>query len=178
MPISQQERAELIGRIARVATLRGEFRLRSGRLASEYFDKYRFESDPALLAPLARWMLELVEPDAEMLAGLELGGVPIATAMSLASGRPTVFVRKEAKAYGTAKAVEGPEVAGRRVTMVEDVVTTGGQIIESAGLLRAAGAKVRRVVCAIWRGEDLGPLQTAGLELRWAMTAAELAGAG
>jgi orotate phosphoribosyltransferase len=170
-------RAELVRWIAGVATLTGEFRLRSGQLAERYFDKYQFEADPRLLAPLAAWMLDLVREgfgEVDILAGLELGGVPLATAMSLASGLPAVFVRKAAKSYGTAKAVEGPSVAGRRVVIVEDVITTGGQVVSSAGLLREAGAAVVGVVCAIRRGEDLRALGEAGLALRWAITGADL----
>jgi orotate phosphoribosyltransferase len=171
------QRANLVRKIAAVSKLAGEFRLRSGQTSSRYFDKYQFESDPQILAPLAEWMLELLDDEApDCLAGLELGGVPLATAMSLASGTPAVFVRKEAKRYGTAKAVEGPSVAGKRVVIVEDVVTTGGQIVESAALLRAAGAEVAVVVCAVWRGESPDALADAGLELRWAMTAADLGG--
>jgi len=92
--------------IATAATLHGKFRLRSGRIADIYFDKYRFESEPALLRRVARAMCALIPPDAELLAGLELGGVPIATAMSLETGMPAVFVRKRAKDYGTCLAVE------------------------------------------------------------------------
>ena len=100
-----------------VSRLEGEFVLRSGRTATHYFDKYRFEADPALLRRVAGRMLELLPAGAEVLAGLELGGVPIATAMSLESGLPAVFVRKAPKSYGTRRAVEGGEVAGRRVVI-------------------------------------------------------------
>ncbi|HUO12075.1 MAG TPA: phosphoribosyltransferase family protein [Caulobacteraceae bacterium] len=134
------------------ARLTGRFVLRSGQIASEYFDKYRFESDPALLKRLARRMLELVPAGAEALAGLELGGVPIATAMSLESGLPTVFVRKARKSYGTCLAVEGFDVAGRKVVIVEDVISTGGAVVEGAAHLAEAGASVVAVVCALWRG--------------------------
>jgi hypothetical protein len=105
-----------------VARLSGTFRLRSGRTSTEYFDKYRFESDPLLLRRVAQRMLELVPAGTEVLAGLELGGVPIATAMSLESGLPAVFVRKAAKEYGTCQAVEGVRIDGRKVVLVEDVV--------------------------------------------------------
>ncbi|HEY1750783.1 MAG TPA: orotate phosphoribosyltransferase [Caulobacteraceae bacterium] len=132
--------------------LTGSFKLRSGQISSEYFDKYRFEADPKLLARVAAAMLPLVPADAEILAGLELGGVPIATAMSLASGRPAVFVRKQAKEYGTCRAVEGADVRGRRVALIEDVITTGGAVADAERLVREAGGEVVAVVCAIWRG--------------------------
>jgi orotate phosphoribosyltransferase len=131
----------------------GTFKLRSGQVSDEYFDKYRFESDPELLRRVARRMLPLIPEGAEILAGLELGGVPIATAMSLECGLATVFVRKKAKEYGTCQAVEGGEIRGRKVVIVEDVIMTGGAVFDAAALIHAAGGVVIAVVCAIWRGE-------------------------
>ena len=143
---------DLAHRINAVARLEGSFVLRSGQVASHYFDKYRFEGDPALLRRVALRMLTLLPPETELLAGLELGGVPIATAMSLESGLPTVFVRKAPKTYGTRRSVEGGDVAGRNVVIIEDVITTGGAVSDAAGLLRGDGAQLIAVVCAIWRG--------------------------
>jgi len=158
-----------------VARLTGRFTLRSGQVASEYFDKYRFESDPALLQRIARAMLELVPAGTEVLAGLELGGVPIATAMSLTSGLPAVFVRKKPKDYGTRQAVEGGDVKGRRVVLVEDVITTGGAVADAERQMRAAGAEVTTVLCAIWRGDGPPRIQAAtGLTVRAALTKADL----
>ena len=145
-------RAMLAADVDRAARLKGSFKLRSGQVSDEYFDKYRFEADPALLARVASAMLRLVPAETEVLAGLELGGVPIATAMSLQSGKPAAFVRKEAKAYGACLAVEGGSVAGRKVVMIEDVITTGGAVRDAHRLLEDAGALVLGVVCAIWRG--------------------------
>lgn len=136
-----------------VCRLEGEFKLRSGATSNVYFDKYRFESDPALLKRVAAEMVRLIPTGTEILAGLELGGVPIATAMALQAGLPAAFVRKEAKAYGTCQAIEGRDVIGHRVAIVEDVITTGGQVAASAGDLRAAGAELTAVICAIYRGE-------------------------
>src|SRR5689334_10176476 len=113
---------ELAEQINRVTRLTGSFLLRSGKRSTHYFDKYRFETDPHLLRRVTSRMFKLVPQEAEILAGLELGGVPLATAMSLESGLPTAFVRKAAKAYGTCRAVEGGEVRGRRVVIVEDVI--------------------------------------------------------
>lgn len=137
----------------RIARLTGTFTLRSGKVASEYFDKYRFEADPALLAEIAAAMATMLPPATEVLAGLELGGVPIATAISLHTGIPAAFVRKQAKAYGTAKLAEGADLAGRRVVVIEDVVTTGGQVIVSTGQLREIGARVDTVLCVIDRSD-------------------------
>jgi orotate phosphoribosyltransferase len=167
----------LAARLNAASRLEGEFLLRSGKVASHYFDKYRFEADPALLREVASGMLALLPAGAEMLAGLELGGVPIATAMALESGLPAVFVRKQAKTYGTRKAVEGGEVVGRHVIMVEDVITTGGAVADAARLLEADGAILLSVVCAIWRGA--GEPAIAGLPalpVRALFTDADLSG--
>jgi orotate phosphoribosyltransferase len=135
-----------------IARLKGRFTLRSGQVSEEYFDKYRFESEPDLLRRVARAMVGLLPADTEMLAGLELGGVPIATALSLETGLPTLFVRKVAKDYGTCRAVEGGEAHHHRIVLVEDVITTGGAIVQAADLVRQAGGQVIGIVCAIWRG--------------------------
>lgn len=155
--------------------LTGEFTLRSGQVASEYFDKYLFESDPKLLARVVDRMLELVPDETELLGGLELGGVPIATVLSSRTGVPALFVRKKAKEYGTCKLAEGPDVAGRRVTLVEDVITTGGAVRDATRALRTAGAIVEVVVCAIDRSpEGDNPLADVGLEVRPVLTKSQL----
>jgi orotate phosphoribosyltransferase len=136
-----------------IAALTGTFLLRSGQTSSTYFDKYRFEGDPLLLKRLADEIVPLLPAEAEVLAGLELGGVPIATALSLATGKPAAFVRKEAKTYGTRLAVEGSAVAGKRVVLIEDVITTGGAVADAVKLVEDAGADVIGVLCAIWRGD-------------------------
>lgn len=94
--------------------LNGAFTLRSGQVSQQYFGKYLFESDPALLARVVGQLVALVPDDTELLGGLELGGIPIVTVLSARTGRPALFVRKQAKAYGTAKLAEGPEISGRR----------------------------------------------------------------
>lgn len=160
------DRAELTASIARVTRLTGAFTLRSGATATEYFDKYQFESDPSLLSAIADQMLGLVPESTEILAGLELGGVPIATALSLRTGLPVVFVRKRAKEYGTQRLSEGTAVEGKRLCIIEDVITSGGQVVESCGELRSLGANVDHVACVIDResgGRDA--LATIGLEL-------------
>ncbi|HEX6875073.1 MAG TPA: orotate phosphoribosyltransferase [Nocardioidaceae bacterium] len=153
----------------------GTFTLRSGQVSSEYFDKYLFESDPKLLARVVDRMLELVPDETELLGGLELGGVPIATVLSSRTGVPALFVRKKAKEYGTCKLAEGPDVAGRRVTLVEDVITTGGAVRDATRALRTAGAIVEVVVCAIDRSpEGDNPLADVGLEVRPVLTKSQL----
>ncbi|HUB71168.1 MAG TPA: orotate phosphoribosyltransferase [Acidimicrobiales bacterium] len=175
------EKAELARKVQEACYLEGDFVLRSGQAANFYFDKYRFEADPSLLSAVAQFAAPLIPPGTEILAGLELGGVPISTALSLLTGLPQVMVRKQAKTYGTAKLAEGPDIAGRRLLIVEDVVTTGGQVVLSAQDLRARGGEVSSVLCIIDRrpptanGPGGGPgagatgqedkLQAAGLQL-------------
>ena len=145
------QRSDLAAQIAKVSRLRGEFRLRSGAIATEYFDKYQFESRPALLTAIAGALAPRIPDRTDALAGLELGGVAIATALSLRTGLPLRFVRKRAKEYGTCRLAEGGEVEGLDLVIVEDVVTSGGQILESCEELRGLGARVRDVLCVIDR---------------------------
>ncbi|MEW2518286.1 orotate phosphoribosyltransferase [Actinacidiphila alni] len=133
--------------------LEGEFTLRSGRTATTYFDKYRFEADPRLLDALTGEMAALVPSGTEVLAGLEMGGIPVAVALARHTGLPCAFVRKQAKPYGTARLAEGADVDGRHVLVVEDVVTSGGQIALSTAALRSLGARVTSALCVIDREE-------------------------
>jgi len=171
--------AELAGRVHRAAHLTGTFRLRSGQTSTEYFDKYLFESDPRLLRDVAEGLAGLVPDGVDALAGLELGGVPVATVLSQVTGLPALFVRKRAKDYGTCRLAEGGDIEGRRLLVVEDVVTTGGQVLESCAELRALGATVEVVLCVIDR-EAGGSAAFAeqGLALRALFTMSELNAAG
>jgi orotate phosphoribosyltransferase len=158
-----------------ISRVRGDFVLRSGRPAAEYFDKYQFEADPALLDSIAGRMAALVPAGTEVLAGLEMGGIAVVTALGRHTGLPCAFVRKRAKPYGTARLAEGAEVSGRAVLVVEDVVTSGGQIVISAGQLRELGAKVDAAVCVIDREEGgATALATAGIALHALFTRADL----
>ncbi|MBI2704982.1 MAG: orotate phosphoribosyltransferase [Actinobacteria bacterium] len=167
------DRDELAERLADLCILEGEFTLRSGGTSLLYFDKYRFEADPILLASVARYLAPMVPDDIEVLAGLELGGVPIATALSLATALPAAFVRKVAKTYGTAQLAEGHDVDGRHVLVVEDVVSSGGQIILSTHDLRERGAIVEHALCAVDRG-GAGRLAAESIKLHALFTMAEL----
>jgi orotate phosphoribosyltransferase len=169
------ERHELAATIYARTHLTGEFTLRSGATSTEYFDKYLFESDPVLLRAIAEALAPMVPAHTEALAGLELGGVPLATSLSQVTGLPARFVRKEAKTYGTCRLAEGGEVDGRRLTVVEDVVTSGGQVVASCGDLRERGAIVEHALCVIDR-ESGGPeaLAAIGVELRPLFTMTEL----
>jgi len=165
----------LAAEIDAACRLSGTFTLRSGQVSSEYFDKYLFETDPDLLARMAAAMVPILPADTDLLGGLEMGGIPIVTVVSAQSRLPALFVRKEAKTYGTCKLAEGPDVAGRRVTLIEDVITTGGAVRNATLALRDAGAIVETVVCAIDRspGPD-NPLADVRLEIRSVLTKADL----
>lgn len=159
-------RSELAQRIYSIAHLEGTFTLRSGITSHEYFDKYLFESDPELLHEITRQMSELLPETTEVLAGLEMGGIPIATVLALKTGLPAVFVRKKAKEYGTCKLAEGISIQGKRVCIIEDVVSTGGQIILSTRDLKQRGAQIEYVLCVIVRDiKARDNLKKEGLEL-------------
>ncbi len=164
----ETEKEILINKIKNQALLKGHFILRSGQTATEYFDKYLFESSPSLLKQIVSHLKELIPSGTEILAGLEMGGIPLATALSLESHIPCVFVRKKAKEYGTKKITEGCLIKNKKVCVVEDVITTGGQVIMSAQAMRAEGALISDVICVIHRGgeDSLEKLKTAHLNLR------------
>jgi len=150
------DRDELGAALREHAYLEGDFVLRSGRRSRYYLDKYRFETRPDLLGPLGELIAEAVrehQPDAQRLAGPELGAVALAAAASLASGLPFLIVRKEAKEYGTANRLEGVFEEGERVCLVEDVVTSGGAAIAAIEALRETGLEVETAVCVVDREE-------------------------
>lgn len=177
--MSDAIRTALAKRIYDSAHITGDFTLRSGAKSKEYFDKYLFESDPKLLKDIAEALVPLVPPGIDALAGLEMGGIPIATMLSQFTGLPLLFVRKQAKSYGTCKIAEGGKISGRKLLMVEDVVTSGGAIIDAAKALRDEGAKLAEVICVIDR-ESSGPtnLLKIGLTLKPLFTMSELKQAG
>jgi orotate phosphoribosyltransferase len=155
--------------------LEGRFTLRSGQVSNQYFDKYLFESEPKLLVEIAREMAKLIPAGTEVLAGLEMGGIPVATALSIQTGIPAAFVRKKAKDYGTAKLAEGTALNGKNVCIIEDVVTTGGQIILSAADLKQLGAQMKYVLCVIERDiKSRENIRENGLELISLFTMADL----
>lgn len=170
----QMTKSELARKIYEVAHLTGQFKLRSGTTSNEYFDKYRFEARPEFLREIAKQLAPSIPVGTQVLAGLEMGGIPIATALSLETGIPCAFVRKKAKDYGTQKFAEGLELANKKVCIIEDVVTTGGQVILSTHDLRGIGAHVHHVLCVIHRGGGEDKLKDIGLELRALMSMDDL----
>ncbi|HLL67636.1 MAG TPA: phosphoribosyltransferase family protein [Micromonosporaceae bacterium] len=167
--------ADLAREVHATSHLTGHFVLRSGRVAQEYFDKYQFEADPRLLDALAERMAALVPAGTEVLAGLEMGGIAVVTALGRHTGLPCAFVRKAAKPYGTARLAEGADVAGRRVLVVEDVVTSGGQVAMSTRQLRELGAEIAAALCVIDRAEGgAQALAADGIELLALLTRSDL----
>ena len=160
-------KANLAKKIFKACYLQGDFLLRSGLRSKEYFDKYCLESDPKLLSQVTEHLTPLIPKETEILAGLEMGGIPLSTALSLKSCLPTRFVRKKAKDYGTMKICEGGDIKGKKLCLIEDVITTGGQVIESAIELRALGAIVSDVLCVIFRGDNLKALEKENLKLTY-----------
>ena len=168
------EKSLLAKQIVEVCHLKGQFTLRSGQVSEEYFDKYRFEAIPQLLESIALLMTPLIPKETELLAGLEMGGIPLVTALSLKTGKPTRFIRKEAKPYGTRQVAEGGAIQGKTLCLIEDVITTGGQALLSAKALREAGAHVSAVLCVIYRGNNPFDLEKQGLKLIPLFTREEL----
>ena len=160
------------------AYLEGDFLLRSGKRSRYYLDKYRFETRPEVLAPLGEALAEAVrehEPDADRLAGPELGAVALAAATSLESGLPFLIVRKAAKEYGTAQQLEGVYEEGECVCLIEDVVTSGGAAIEAVEALRNAGLRVSNAICVVDREEGgVDELARHAVRLRALFRASEL----
>lgn len=173
---------ELRAKLREHAYLEGDFVLRSGRRSRYYLDKYRFETRPELLRALGERIAAAVathEPDAVRLAGPELGGVALAAAGSLASGLPFLIVRKAAKDYGTGRRLEGEFEPGETVCLVEDVVTSGGALLDAVRAVREAGLVCRTAVCVVDREEGgVDALARHAVALRPLFGAAEVLAAG
>lgn len=170
---------ELAKQVFRLSHRTGTFKLRSGQTSNEYFDKYQFESRPQVLREIAKMLVPMIPKETELLGALEMGGIPIATAIALETGHEVVFIRKQPKDYGTCRFAEGPDIAGKKITLIEDVITTGGQVVISAGDLRADGAIITDVVGVIDRSEGkTQKISEAGLKLHALFTMAELKAAG
>jgi len=146
-------RDELARRIADAALLRGTFTLRSGRTSHYYLDKYLFSTQPDILEALGQMFAERLPQDVTRLAGAELGGIPLVSATAIAGDLPCVFIRNQKKEYGTSKLVEGVLEADDRVVILEDVATTGGQVLEAAKVISDCGAEVVKIIATIDRLE-------------------------
>jgi orotate phosphoribosyltransferase len=168
-------REQLAKRIAEVSLLRGEFTLRSGRKSNYYLDKYRFETQPDVLIELGKLFAEKIAANVDRIAGAELGAVSLAAAASLACGKPFVIIRNQKKDYGTSKLIEGILNSGETITIVEDVLTTGGQVLEAAKTLKDAGAKIDRIIAVIDRQEGArANIESAGYVFESLFTTTDL----
>jgi orotate phosphoribosyltransferase len=147
------EREALARDLVAASYLKGDFVLRSGKKSNRYFDKFLFETDPALLKRIGSELARLVPRETQRLAAPELGAVLLGGAVSMETGLPLLLVRKEPKGYGTGKQLEGRFNAGERTTVIEDVVTTGGDSLRSIEVLRDAGLEVIHLVVVLDRGE-------------------------
>jgi orotate phosphoribosyltransferase len=147
------DREDLARDLVKASYLKGDFVLRSGKRSNRYFDKFLFETDPVLLQRLGRQLAALVPKETQRLAAPELGAVLLGGAVSMETGLPLLLVRKEPKAYGTGKQLEGLFSTGERITVIEDVVTTGGDSLRSIQVLRDAGLEVIHLVVVLDRGE-------------------------
>jgi orotate phosphoribosyltransferase len=144
-------RAELIKRIKETAYLEGDFILRSGKRSKYYLDKYLFETCPDILKALGEEFAKYVTSDITLIAGAELGGVALAATTAMETGKNWIIVRNSKKGYGTGKLVEGVLKSSDVVLLVEDIATTGGQVLEAAKVITEAGAKVKKIVAVIDR---------------------------
>ncbi len=137
-------RNELIKRVKETAYLEGDFILRSGKRSKYYLDKYLFETCPDILKALGKEFAKHVGDDVTLIAGAELGGVALAAAAAMESGKKWVIIRNSKKDYGTGKLVEGKLSKGDVVLLVEDIATTGGQVLEAAKVITEAGERSRK----------------------------------
>ena len=142
---------ELTRRIKETSYLEGDFVLRSGKKSKYYLDKYLFEACPDILRALGEEFAQHITDDVTLIAGAELGGVALAAATAMAADKNWIIVRNSKKGYGTGKMVEGVLKAEDVVLLVEDIATTGGQVVEAAKIITEAGAKVKKIVCVIDR---------------------------
>lgn len=142
---------DLAQKIKEVSELRGHFMLRSGKTSDRYFDKYQFESDPQLLDELTDALIPLIPKEAEVLAGLEMGAIPLVTLLGYKLQIPIAFIRKEAKKYGTCNYAEGADLLGKKVVLIEDIVSSGGAVIEALEKFKQDGISVIAILCVIDR---------------------------
>ncbi len=168
-------REELIRRIKETSYLEGDFVLRSGKKSKYYLDKYLFETCPDILRALGEEFAKYVTNDVTLIAGAELGGVALAAATAIQTNKNWIIVRNAKKGYGTGKLVEGILKGGDVVLLVEDVATTGGQVLEAARIITEAGATVKKIVCVIDRKQGAGEnITNAGYKFESILTKNDL----
>jgi orotate phosphoribosyltransferase len=168
-------REELIRRIKSTAYLEGDFTLRSGKKSKYYLDKYLFETCPDILKALGAEFAKYISDDVTLIAGAELGGVALAAATAMETGKNWIIVRNSKKGYGTGKMIEGVLKENNVVLLVEDIATTGGQVLEAAKVITEAGAKVSKIVCVIDRRQGAAEnITSAGYKFESILTKDDL----
>lgn len=161
--------------IAETSVLHGDFTLRSGRKSTYYLDKYLFSTQPEILSGLGALFAQRIPAETDRLAGAELGGIPLVSSASIATGKPCLFIRNSKKEYGTAKQLEGRLEAGDKVVLLEDVATTGGQALEAAEIIRECGGEVLKVIATIDREEGAREnFESAGIPFESIFTRTDL----
>lgn len=169
------DKSQLVRRVKETSYLEGDFILRSGKRSKYYMDKYLFETQPDVLRALGRAFCEHLTPDVTLIAGAELGGVALAAATAMEANKPWLIVRNSKKDYGTSKLVEGKLAPGDVVLLVEDIATTGGQVLEAAKVITAAGAAVKKIVAVIDRKQGAREnIENAGYTFDALMTKEDL----
>ena len=172
------ERQQIVDLLLASGSVRfGQFTLASGQTSRVYIDVKRAWTDPARLTIMAEALARRVG-DADRLAGMELGAVPLVVATALRTGRPYLVIRKAAKDHGTRQRFEGEIPPGARVLLLEDVSSTGGSALESVQIIREAGGRVSRALVVIDRGMGaIERLRAEGVALEPLVTLAEIPGA-
>ena len=147
--------SEIADRIKEAGAIKkGKFKLSNGSLTDYYVDKYVFETQPDVLNRVADEIASRIAPDeVDVIAGPELGAVPLVTAVSLRTGIPCAYIRKGQKHYGTQARIEGSIEKGQRVAIVEDVTTTGNTILETAELVEEVGGIPKHLIVVVDRNE-------------------------
>ena len=169
------DKQEVATRIADTAILHGEFTLRSGRKSTWYIDKYLFTTQPDILRSLGKMFAFAIPEGATLLAGAELGGIPLVTTAAMESDLPCIFIRNQKKDYGTAKQLEGKLAETDKVVIIEDIATTGGQVLEAAETIRSLGAEVLSIIAVIDREEGAREnIEGAGFTFQSLFTTSDL----
>ena len=166
---------ELAAKVKEASYLEGDFVLRSGKRSKYYLDKYLFETRPEILKALGEEFAKHITGDVTLIAGAELGGVALAAATAMASGKNWIIVRNSKKGYGTGKMIEGAIKPNDVVLLVEDIATTGGQVLEAAKVITEAGAKIKKIVAVIDRKQGAAEnIASAGYKFESILTKDDL----
>jgi len=170
--------AELLKRIGAVKF--GEFVLSSGKKSNVYIDLRKLPSYPEAFREVVQAMAEKAgKVDFDLLCGVAVGGLPLATAIAYEMKKPLIYVRKERKEHGTKKIIEGDFEPGAKVLVVDDVTTTGGSILRAVNALRSAGLVVEHALVVVDRLEGAEEaLRRAGVMLLSLVTLKDLVGGG